>query len=87
MKYDKARIDDAVLALLETFSFDGGRSWKGYDWGVMDRLHERGLITQPAGKRKSIHLTEEGEALGRQVAERLFGVSESESAPGDPHRS
>lgn len=78
MHYDKARIDDAVLALLETFSFEGDRSWKGYDWGVMDRLHERGLISQPAGRRKSVYLTPEGQALGRQVAERLFGTSEPE---------
>ncbi len=34
MELDGKRIDDAVLALLATFSFDGGRSWKGFDWDV-----------------------------------------------------
>ena len=39
MEYDDAKIEDAVLALLALYSFDGGRSWKGFDFEVMNRLN------------------------------------------------
>jgi hypothetical protein len=73
MDYDQDRIDDAVLALLAAFSFDGGRAWKGFDFEVMGRLHARGLIDNPVGKAKSVWLTPEGLERGRQCAARLFG--------------
>lgn len=74
MNYDQKRIEDAVLALLAAFSFDGGRSWKGFDFDVMDRLHAQGLIDDPKGKAKSVWLTPQGLEQGLQSAERLFGV-------------
>ncbi len=43
MIYDESKIDDTVLALLATFSFEGGRAWKGFDFDVMDRLSCSGL--------------------------------------------
>lgn len=79
MTHDQSRIDDAVLALLAAYSFDGGRAWKGYDFGVMDRLHARGFIENPAGKAKSVWLTHEGLARGRLLAERLFADNEDRS--------
>ena len=72
MHYDQSRIDDAVLALLATFIFDGGRAWKGFDFDVMDRLHAQGLIDDPKGKSKSVYLSPEGLERGRKNAERLF---------------
>ncbi len=72
MQFDEQRIDDAVLALLVAFCFDDGRSWKGFDRDVMNRLHERGYISNPVGKAKSVSLTEEGEARGRALARALF---------------
>lgn len=74
MNYDQTRIDEAVLALLAAFSFDDRRAWKGFDFEVMDRLQEQGLIDDPKGKAKSVWLTEQGLARGRQCAERLFGA-------------
>ncbi|SHL24680.1 DUF6429 family protein [Phytopseudomonas punonensis] len=74
MNYDEKRIEEAVLALLTTFSFDGGRSWKGYDFDVMNALHEQGLIDDPRGKNKSVWLTEEGLNRGNTLAERLFAA-------------
>jgi hypothetical protein len=74
MKYDDKLIEDAVLALLTTFSSDKGNVWKGFDVEVMNRLHEHGFIRDPVNKRKSIWLTEEGLERGRQIADRLFGV-------------
>lgn len=72
MEYDLARIDDAVLALLAAFSFDGGRAWKGFDFDVMDRLHARGLISNPKRRTRSVDLTPEGLELGRKLAEQLL---------------
>lgn len=79
MRYDQARIEEAVLALLAAYSFDGGRAWKGFDFDVMDRLHAQGLIDEPKGKAKSVWLTPQGLERGRKSAERLFGVSPSDA--------
>jgi hypothetical protein len=47
MKYEQQRVDDAVLALLAAFAADDGHTWKGFDFGVMIRLHERGTSAIP----------------------------------------
>ena len=65
---DPDRIDDAVLALLWLGLHDGWRAWKGFDWDAMDRLHRKGMISDPLGKAKSVVFTEDG----RREAERLF---------------
>ena len=62
------RIDDCVLALLLLGRHDGQRVWKSFDWAAMERLHEKGLISDPVGRAKSVVLTDDG--LGK--AERLF---------------
>ena len=61
-------IDEATLALLYLGLHDRYRAWKGFDWGAMDRLHRKGLISDPVGKAKSVVFTEEG----LREAERLF---------------
>ena len=38
------------------------RAWKGFDWSAMNRLHDKGMIQNPAGKAKSVVLIEEGVA-------------------------
>jgi hypothetical protein len=68
MDIDTDRVDAAVLALLLLGRHDGARVWKTFDWDVMNRLHEKGMISNPVGKAKSVVLTEEGE----REAERLF---------------
>lgn len=47
MEYDDKLIEEAVLALLATFSFDDGNAWKGFDFEVMNRLHEQDFISDP----------------------------------------
>jgi len=45
--YDHDKVDEVVLALLSlTMHSDkfGVRTWKGYDWDVLDRLHQEGYI-------------------------------------------
>ncbi|WP_223596382.1 DUF6429 family protein [Pseudomonas sp. A-R-19] len=74
MEYDEKLIEGAVLALLATFSSDSGNAWKGFDFEVMNRLHEHGFISDPVNRNKSIWLTEEGLERGRRIADQLFGV-------------
>ena len=54
MEIDTDRIDEAVLALLYLGLHDHWRAWKGFDWDAMGRLHEKGLISDPVGKAKSV---------------------------------
>jgi len=68
MDIDTEKIDEAVLALLYLTLHDGPRAWKGLDWEAMNRLHEKGFISNPVGKAKSVALTEKG----LQESERLF---------------
>ena len=60
MAIDTDRIDDYVLALLLLGRHDGQRVWKSFDWDAMDRLHKKGLISDPVGHAKSVVLTDEG---------------------------
>ena len=68
MEIDTDRVDEAVLALLYLGLHDGCRAWKGFDWDAMNRLHQKGFISDPVGKAKSVVFTEEG----LREAERLF---------------
>ena len=72
MDMDEEKIDDAVLALLWLTLHDGDRAWKGFDWDVMDRLHRKGLIENPAGKAKSVLLSEEGLRRSEELFRALF---------------
>lgn len=60
MNIDLQAVDDAVLALLHLTLHDGNRAWKSFDWDVLNRLHQRGLIGDPINKTKSVILTDEG---------------------------
>jgi hypothetical protein len=74
MDLDHAKVDDAVLALLYLGLHDGARTWKGFDWDAMDRLHERGYISDPRSKAKSVVFTQEGLERSRQLLQQLFGA-------------
>jgi hypothetical protein len=73
MEYDEEKVDEYTLALLYLVTHDreegfGARAWKGFDWDTMNRLHEKGLISNPVGKAKSVVMSEQG--FGK--AEELF---------------
>ena len=73
--YDEDNVDEMVLALLHLNAFqDGGvvRAWKGFDWDAMDRLYEKGMISDPKSKAKSVVLTEVGERRARELFEEHF---------------
>jgi hypothetical protein len=79
MEFDKDKVDEMVLALLNLTTFPdkyATRAWKSMDWGAMDRLHENGYISNPKGKAKSVILTEEGEKRSEELFAKHFGISE-----------
>jgi hypothetical protein len=71
MEIDTDRIDEAVLALLYLGLHDRWRAWKGFDWDALDRLHEKGMISNPASKAKSVVFTEVGPGLSTPVRRTL----------------
>ncbi|WP_395400512.1 DUF6429 family protein [Pseudoduganella sp. UC29_106] len=73
MTLDPNKIDNAVLALLQLGLHDGNRTWKSFDWDAMNRLHAKGLISDPVGKAKSVELTERGMVESRRLLADLFG--------------
>jgi hypothetical protein len=73
MKLNTARIDEAVLALLHLGVHDGTRAWKSFDWDAMARLNEKGYITDPVGKAKSVTFTELGLRESERLLSALFG--------------
>ena len=75
------RIDEAVLALLYLGHWIEGhdniaRTWKSLNWSTMERLHAKGLISNPTGKSKSITLSDHGLSLAKQAHDALFGSEE-----------
>ena len=75
MDIDQEKLEKTVLALLYLTSFGNRsalRAWKGQDWDVMNSLHEKGYISNPATKAKSIVFTEEGAKRSKELFEELF---------------
>ncbi|WP_353646020.1 DUF6429 family protein [Mesorhizobium sp. WSM2239] len=65
-------MDDAALGLLWLTLHDERRAWKGLDWNALDRLHQKGLIENPANKAKSVILTDEGLRRAESLFRTLF---------------
>jgi hypothetical protein len=79
--YDERRVQDTVLALLHLNAFKdsyGWHAWKTFPWDATDGLHERGLISDPKSKAKSVALTDEGSQLAEQLFSELFGFADSD---------
>ena len=73
------KVEEVTLALMHLTSFEehgAVRSWKGYSWDALNRLHERGWISDPVSKAKSVTLTEDGARRSRELFERYFAVAE-----------
>lgn len=79
--YDTDKVDEAVFALLWLTLHDvneyAGRAWKGHDWDVLDRLHEKGLISDPRSRAKSVVLDAEDIRKCEAAFRRLFGKTEA----------
>ncbi|OLB28560.1 MAG: hypothetical protein DMG41_11430 [Acidobacteria bacterium] len=77
MDIDAEKLQQVVLALLYLNSFGEGterRAWKSFPWSIMDSLHEKGYISDPANKNKSVWLSEKGAKLSEKLLEKLFAV-------------
>ena len=72
MDVDLEKIDEAVLALLYLTLHDEARVWKSFDWDALNRFHEKGYISNPVGKAKSVLLTEEGLRESERLFHKLF---------------
>jgi hypothetical protein len=79
MNYDKNKIDEYTLALLflvihQRHEGLGARAWKGFDWDTLNRLHEKGFITDPIGKTKSVGMTEKGFLKAEELFKQYFAT-------------
>jgi hypothetical protein len=81
MDIDTDRVDDAVLALLLLGLHDKRRAWKSFDWDALDRLHAKGLISDPVGKAKSVVFTDEGLERARSLLHEMFAPSPASPEP------
>ena len=79
MMLDSDKIDRAVLALLYLGLHDADRAWKGFDWDAMNRLHEKGFISDPRGKAKSVVFTEAGLIEAQRLLQELFSSGRPDS--------
>ena len=76
MEYEKDKVDEVTLAimwLVTQTDKNGSRAWKSFDWATLDRLHEKGLISDPKRKAKSVVLSEEAVELSETMFKRMFG--------------
>jgi quercetin dioxygenase-like cupin family protein len=79
--------DVALLTMyLSSWSEHGGtdrRFWKGFDFGILDKLAEQELITD-SGRAKSAYLTDEGVRRAREILSRIAqnGYSAAAAPPG-----
>ena len=47
-------------------------TWKGHGWDVLERLHEKGWISNPATMAKSVVWSEQGRRLSEALFEKHF---------------
>lgn len=76
MKYDKEKVDQVTLALMWLVTVRdnyGSRAWKGFDWDTLDRLYEKGLISDPRRKAKSVALSDEAVEISEKLFLDFFG--------------
>jgi hypothetical protein len=69
---DTEKIDEVVLALLLLGLHEHNRVGKTFDWNALDRLHAKGLISDPRGKAKSVMITDAGQARAEALLTQMF---------------
>lgn len=84
MDYNKDKVDEITLALLYLVMHGNEgeeRAWKGFDWETMNRLHEKGYISDPRSKAKSVMMSTEGAKQSADLFRRFFSL-DSQSKKG-----
>lgn len=74
---DSEKLAEVALALLWLGAHGDShttRVWKGMDWDVTDLLYEKGWISDPKSKAKSVMLTEQGERLAEEYFQKHFSL-------------
>jgi hypothetical protein len=77
MEYDKEKIEEMVLALMWLVLHGDRhevRAWKSFDWNTLDRLHAKGLISDPKSKAKSVALSDEAAKRSEMLFKKHFGT-------------
>ena len=77
MEYDKDKVDDLVLALMYLGMFSERsvrRAWKSFDWDALDRLHEKGYISNPKSVAKSVVMSDSGAELAQSLFKKHFKI-------------
>jgi len=75
MEYNKDKVDEVTIALMWLVLHSDNvntRAWKSFDWETMNRLHEKGLISDPKSKSKSVVLSEEAVKLCEELFQKHF---------------
>lgn len=79
MEYDQEKVDEMILALLYlTSSRDkyATRAWKGLDWEALNRLFQKGYISDPQSKAPTLELSDEGARLSKELFFKYFNAKE-----------
>ncbi|RLB38195.1 MAG: hypothetical protein DRH30_11885 [Deltaproteobacteria bacterium] len=79
MDYDTTKADEFALALLYLNLMEdkyGFRAWKSISWEIMDSLHEKGYVGNPATKAKSVIVTEAGKNAAEEMFRKHLAVEE-----------
>ena len=80
--YDKDKVDEAVLALLCLTMRSNGIetwAWKGHDWDALDRLCQKGYISNPRSKAKSVAITDAGKMKAERLFRKLFAAGAADA--------
>lgn len=84
------KVDEAALALMHLTAFterDGAvRTRKGFDWDILDRMFERGWISDPQTKARSVVVFADAVRLSRELFEQQFGTIDPPTPGGTPPR-
>ena len=90
LRYDHEKAAEAVLALLYlNLWYDGKpplascRAWKSLPWDELNLLHEKGYISNPRSRARSVAFTPEGLKAAREAFMRWFGLADTELPQDD----
>jgi len=72
MKPNQQKVEEAVLAVLWLTLHNDVEARKTIAWDTMDRLHRKGLISDPTHRAKSVIFTEQGLAEVERAARKIL---------------
>ena len=76
--YDTDKVDEMTLALVYLTTVKDKhecRAWKTLDWDTLNRLHQKGYVSDPKSKAKSVVLSEEAARLSEELFNKHFGLT------------